>query len=182
MTGRLSADPNQPPDIQRRLYWMRLALRQADKALRLEEAPIGALVVQNGKIIGRGYNLRETRQDVVLHAEILAIRQACRKLKSWRLDGCDLYVTLEPCVMCAGAIVQARIHAVYYGAADPKGGACGSVADVFSLPLNHHVEVSGGWLAEDCSSLLSGFFRQRRRLDKAAGSRAQRRNQASLPK
>ena len=109
--------------------WMKLALNQARKAMKAGETPVGAVLVCAGRVLGRGYNRREASADVTQHAELMAIRQASRRLGTWRLDGCDLYVTLEPCIMCAGAIVQARIRTVYYGAADPKAGACGSVVD-----------------------------------------------------
>lgn len=147
------------PDHEKR---MRQALHQADLARKVDEVPVGALVVCQGQIIGRGYNKRESGYDVTLHAEMIAIRQACRYLKSWRLDQCDLYVTLEPCVMCAGAIQQARIRTLYYGADDPKTGACGSVVDVFSLPSNHQVTVVKGILKKESSELLQSFFRQKR--------------------
>ncbi|MDW7656341.1 MAG: tRNA adenosine(34) deaminase TadA [Bacillota bacterium] len=157
---------------------MRLAINQAKKADRADEVPVGAVVVRDGVILGRGFNRRESRQDVTLHAELVAIRQACRRLNSWRLDDCDLYVTLEPCIMCAGAIVQARIRTLYYGAADPKAGACGSITDVFSLRQNHQVDVRSGLLASECSALLKGFFRRRRALDKASGTKGERKRQA----
>lgn len=158
---------------------MRLAITQARKADRADEVPVGAIIVRDGVILGRGYNRRESRQDVTLHAEMTAIRQACRRLGSWRLDGCDLYVTLEPCIMCAGAIVQARIRTLYYGADDPKTGACGSITDVFSLRQNHQVAVQSGLLASECSVLLKDFFRRRRALDKAAGTKSERRQQVT---
>lgn len=157
---------------------MQLAIRQAQKADAAGEVPVGAVVVRDGVILGRGYNQRESRQDVTLHAEMAAIRQACRRLNSWRLDGCDLFVTLEPCVMCAGAIIQARIRTLYYGTDDPKAGACGSLVDLFSLRQNHSVEVRSGLLAETCSALLKNFFQRRRALDKAAGTKGERRRQA----
>lgn len=141
---------------------MRAALAQAQKARQAEESPIGCVLVHNGKIIARGYNLRETRQDVTLHAELTAIRKACRKLSSWRLEDCDLYVTLEPCYMCAGAIIQARIRHVYFGAADPKAGAVISRNHLFDLDHNHHVAYSGGILEEPCSDILSAFFKELR--------------------
>ena len=157
---------------------MLLAVRQAQKAKEAGEVPVGAIVVRDGVVLGRGYNRRESRQDVTLHAEMIAIRQACRRLNSWRLDACDLYVTLEPCIMCAGAIIQARIRTLHYGSDDPKAGACGSLVDLFSLRQNHSVEVRSGLLAETCSALLKDFFQQRRALDKAAGTRGARRRQA----
>jgi tRNA(adenine34) deaminase len=163
------------------LYWMNRALDQARQAGLRDEAPVGAVVVCAGRLVGRGFNLRETRQDVTLHAEIMAIRQACRRLGSWRLDACDLYVTLEPCLMCAGAIIQARIRTLYYGAADPKAGACGSVLNALAIPFNHPVTVCGGLLAEESAHLLHTFFRQRRKFDKAAGTRRERRAAAGGP-
>lgn len=159
-------------------YYMRAALRQAEKAKAEDETPVGAVLVLDGLIIGRGRNRREKRQDVTLHAELEAIRQASRRLGSWRLDGAVLYVTLEPCVMCAGAIVQARIARVVFGAWDPKAGAAGSVTDIFSLKLNHRSEIVSGVLASECSEILKSFFQERRKLDKAAGSRSQRKSQA----
>ena len=152
--------------------------KQAQKAKEAGEVPVGAIVVRDGVVLGRGYNRRESRQDVTLHAEMIAIRQACRRLNSWRLDACDLYVTLEPCIMCAGAIIQARIRTLHYGADDPKAGACGSLVDLFSLRQNHSVEVRSGLMAETCSSLLKNFFQRRRTLDKAAGTKGERRRQA----
>jgi len=158
--------------------YMRAALREAHKAELLGEVPIGAVIIQGGQIIARGHNRRETLQDVTLHAEIVAIRKACRKLKTWRLDGCELYVTLEPCVMCAGAIVQARITSVYFGADDPKAGAVGSITNIFTLKQNHQVQWQSGLLKENCSQVLRDFFARRRAIDKASGSRAVRRAQA----
>jgi tRNA(adenine34) deaminase len=159
-------------------YWMKAALRQAARAGKIDETPVGAVVVREGKIVGRGFNRRETRQDATLHAEMTAIRQACRRLGSWRLDGCTLYVTLEPCLMCAGAIIQARTGRLVFGAADPKAGACGSLTDVFSLRHNHQVHVEGGLLASACSAILKEFFKSRREADKCAGSRSVRRASA----
>lgn len=157
---------------------MKSALRQAIRAAAEDEPPIGAVIVHEGKIIGHGRNRRESFQDVTRHAEIEAIRQASRRLGSWRLTDCDLYVTLEPCLMCAGAIVQARIRTVVFGAYDPKAGAAGSVIDVFSLRLNHQVEVRGGVLETECALLLKDYFKNRRLRDKAQGTRAQRKQDA----
>jgi tRNA(adenine34) deaminase len=160
-------------------YWMKCALRQAEKAALSDETPIGAVIVYQNRIIGRGCNQRETRQDVTLHAEMTAIRQACRHLHSWRLDGASLYVTLEPCPMCAGAVIQSRINKLYYGAADPKAGACGSATNLFAIPFNHEVKVAGGLLAESSAALLVRFFQERRRKDKGEGPRS-RRKQAAI--
>ncbi len=155
-------------------FYMRAALRQAEKACAEDETPVGAVIVHEGRIIGRGRNRREQSQDVTRHAEIEAIRQACRHFGSWRLDGCTLYVTLEPCVMCAGAIVQSRIARVFYGANDPKAGAAGSVTNIFDLSINHQTAIIGGLLHAECSKILKDFFRRRREQDKAAGSRSRR--------
>ena len=142
---------------------MRLALREADRALPHEDVPVGAVVVFAGEVIGVGHNERELRQDPTAHAEALAIREAARTLGSWRLLGTTLYVTLEPCAMCAGAIVLARIPRVVYGTDDPKAGAAGSVLDILAEPrLNHRPVVLGGVLAEEAAELLRVFFRSRR--------------------
>lgn len=175
-----SPDPAmEPPLCTDPGLFMKKALRYARKAAELEETPIGAVIVKEGRVISNGYNLRENRQDVTLHAELIAIRKACRKLHSWRLDQCDLYVTLEPCVMCAGAIQQARIRTVYFGATDPKGGGVVSKASVLDLPLNHKVIYEGGILAEESGALLKDFFLAMRIQDKKSGlSKGQRRLQS----
>ena len=143
--------------------FMRAAVAEAKKAAQKGECPIGAVIVLDGKILARGHNLRETKECVINHAEIIAIQKANKKLDSWRLDGCDLYVTLEPCAMCAGAIIQSRIRSVYFGAFDSKAGACGSVTDLFVPGLfNHTVAVNGGIQKEECGALLSDFFRNLR--------------------
>jgi tRNA(adenine34) deaminase len=144
-------------------YFMRLALREAEQALAHEDVPIGAVAVHGGEVIGAGHNEREVRQDPTAHAELIALREAARRVGSWRVLETVLYVTLEPCAMCAGAIVLARIPRVVYGAADPKAGAGGSVLDVLGEPrLNHRPEVAGGLLAAECGALLSEFFAARR--------------------
>jgi tRNA(adenine34) deaminase len=163
------------PVIHPDTYFMQAALAEARLAAASGEVPIGAVIVRGNRIIARGHNRREALPDATAHAEIMAIRSACRRLKTWRLDDCDLYVTLEPCVMCAGAIVQARIRKVYYGATDPRAGAVESITQVFSLRQNHTVAWEGHLLAEDCSQVLRDFFRYRRLLNQAAGSRAVRR-------
>jgi tRNA(adenine34) deaminase len=148
-----------PPDA----HLMRLALRQAERALEHDDVPIGAVVARGDEILASAHNERERRQDPTAHAEILALREAAHVLGSWRVLDCTLFVTLEPCAMCAGAIVLARIPWVVYGATDPKAGACGSVLDVLADPrLNHRPEVLGGVLAEECSTLLGEFFAARR--------------------
>jgi Cytosine/adenosine deaminases len=142
---------------------MFLALKAADEAREAGEVPVGAVVFHKGKMIGRAYNQREMLQDPTAHAEVLAITQAAAALESWRLDECELYVTLEPCAMCAGALVLSRMKRLVYGARDPKAGACGSVLDVLACEqLNHTVEVTSGVLGEPCGLILSEFFRERR--------------------
>jgi len=142
---------------------MRLALREAEQAREHDDVPIGAVVVHGGELLAAAHNERELRQDPTAHAEILALREAARALGSWRVLDATLYVTLEPCAMCAGAIVLARIPRVVYGATDPKAGACGSVLDVLAeTRLNHRPEVISGLLAPECGQLLSDFFASRR--------------------
>lgn len=142
---------------------MRLALREAERAMEHEDVPIGAVLVHEGEVLATGRNERELRQDPTAHAEVLALREAAEKLGSWRVLETVLYVTLEPCAMCAGAIVLARVPRVVFGAWDPKAGAAGSVLDVLAQPrLNHRPEVAGGLLAEECGALLSSFFAGRR--------------------
>jgi tRNA(adenine34) deaminase len=143
--------------------WMQAAIEEAEKAWKIGEVPIGAVIVRNGEIIGRGHNLRETAKDPTLHAEMIAIRQAAERLGGWRLIGCTLYVTLEPCPMCAGAIVQSRIGKVVYGAADPKAGCAGTLMNLLEDErFNHQAEVIPGVMAEQCGSLLTHFFRELR--------------------
>lgn len=144
-------------------WYMKRAIKEADKALKKQEAPIGAVIVHKGKIIARGHNEKELKQDPTMHAEITAIKKAAKKLGSWRLTECEMYVTLEPCAMCAGAIVQARIPKLYIGTADPKSGATGSVLNITDVPgLNHKVDVCFGILQEECSKMLKDFFRSLR--------------------
>lgn len=139
------------------------AIKEAKKAYAKGETPIGAVIVMEGEIISRGHNEKELKQDATLHAEITAIKKASKKLQSWRLNQCDMYVTLEPCVMCAGAIIQSRIRRLYIGAPDPKAGAAGSVINVFSVDgFNHNVEVIQGISEEECSSILRNFFKELR--------------------
>ena len=144
-------------------YFMRLAIREAERALEHDDVPIGAVVVAAGEVIGAGRNERELRQDPTAHAEMLALREAARHVGSWRVLESVLYVTLEPCAMCAGAIVLGRVARVVYGTADPKAGAAGSVLDVLGeRRLNHRPEVAGGLLADECAALLVDFFSSRR--------------------
>lgn len=139
--------------------YMKAALREAKKAYLLDEVPIGCVIVQNDKIIARGYNRRNTDKNTLAHAELIALRKACRKTGDWRLEDCTMYITLEPCQMCAGAIVQARIKKVVIGAMNAKAGCAGSVINLLQIPeFNHQVEVEKGVLEEECSSMLSGFF------------------------
>ena len=148
-------------------YFMREAITEAQKALKLQEVPIGAVVVYQNEIIGRGYNTRETEQKSTGHAELMAIEKACRKIGSWRLEKATLYVTLEPCPMCAGAIMLSRVQRVVYGARDPKGGCAGTILNILQDPrFNHQCEVTAGVLVEQCSTMLTEFFRNLRRKKK----------------
>lgn len=143
--------------------YMREAIRQAKKAYRLDETPIGCVIVHEGKIIGRGYNRRNTDKSPLAHAEITAIKKASRKIGDWRLEECTLYVTLEPCQMCAGAIIQSRIPRVVIGCMNPKAGCAGSVLNLLDVKeFNHQAEVTTGVLGQECSELMSGFFRELR--------------------
>ena len=142
---------------------MRLALREAESALPHDDVPVGCVIAKDGELVAAAPNERELRQDPTAHCEVLALREAASKLGSWRLSGVSLYVTLEPCAMCAGAIVLGRIPRVVYGAVDPKAGAAGSVLDILAEPLlNHRPAVAGGLLAEESAALLRAFFRSRR--------------------
>jgi tRNA(adenine34) deaminase len=141
---------------------MLAALAMAKKAVKKDEVPVGAVIVYRGAVIAKSHNLRETKKSPLAHAEILAIAKAARKLGGWRLTGCSLYVTLEPCPMCAGAIINARIDEVVFGAYDPKGGACGSLYNLTEGSLNHAPKVTGGIMAEESSSLLKQYFRSKR--------------------
>ena len=144
-------------------YFMRLALREAERALDHDDVPVGCVVARDGEVIAAAPNERELRGDPTAHAEVLALREAATAIGTWRLSGSALYVTLEPCTMCAGAMVLARVPRVVYGATDPKAGAAGSVLDVLSEPrLNHRPEVAGGLLAAESAELLRGFFGRRR--------------------
>ncbi len=143
--------------------YMRLALDLAGQAQAVGEVPVGAIVVRNGEIVGRGFNAPISRHDPSAHAEMIALRDAAQRLGNYRLNGCELFVTIEPCLMCAGAIMHARIARVVYGADDPKTGACGSILDAFAdKRLNHHTVVQGGLMAEECGAMLSNFFALRR--------------------
>lgn len=146
--------------------FMRIALEEARKAARRDEVPVGAVLVRNGKVIAKGRNCRENKKDPLGHAEIVAIRKGARRLGGWRLVGCTLYVTLEPCPMCMGAIINARIPAVVYGARDPKAGAAGSLYDLNEGKLNHTTDMTEGILREECSMILKEYFAAKRRKKK----------------
>ena len=147
--------------------FMKEALKEAKKAYNKLEIPVGAIIVKDGKIIARAHNIKEEKQDTTKHAEIIAIQKASKKLKSWRLKDCEMYVTLEPCTMCAGAIIQSRIKKVYIGTLDEKTGACGSVLNLFKdYKFNHNVEVEYGILKNECEEILKKFFKELRELKK----------------
>ncbi|MFN3715266.1 MAG: tRNA adenosine(34) deaminase TadA [Thiobacillus sp.] len=148
--------------------WMRQAIELAREAWQAGEVPVGAVIVAGGEIVGRGYNQPISRHDPTAHAEVMALRDAAARLANYRLPGATLYVTMEPCVMCAGAILHARVARVVYGAKEYKTGAHGSVLDVFAEPrLNHHCQIAGGVLQEECAALISDFFESRRQRKKA---------------
>jgi tRNA(adenine34) deaminase len=148
-------------------HFMQMALEEAEQALREDEVPVGAVIIHDGRLIARAHNQREQLRDPTAHAEMIAITQAAESRQSWRLDGCTLYVTLEPCPMCAGAILQARIPTLVYGAADPKAGAVDTLFRLLADPrLNHRVESVAGVLAAPCGEVLSRFFQHQRRLGK----------------
>lgn len=144
-------------------YFMHLAMLEAKAAAARGEIPVGALIVRDGKIIASAGNGRERDKSAIAHAELTAIGEACRVLEGWRLVGCELFVTLEPCPMCMGAIVNARIPRIVYGATDPKAGAVGGLFDMNAFPLNHHPEIVSGVLGDECAEMLREFFRERRR-------------------
>lgn len=144
-------------------YFMNLALAEAEKAAKIDEVPVGAVIVREGKVIARAHNRRETGKNPCAHAELLAIEKAAKKLGGWRLLGCQLYVTLEPCPMCAGAIINARVDEVYFGAYDKKAGCLGSICDLTTMPFNHHPLVNGGVLQEECAQVLKEYFQGKRK-------------------
>jgi tRNA(adenine34) deaminase len=159
----LESSPYDENPLSRHERWMRVALDQARLAAERGEVPVGAVIVYDGRLIAEGYNLRESLNDPTAHAEMIALTQAASELGSWRLEGCTLYATLEPCPMCAGAIVQARVPTVVYGTADPKAGACHSLYQITSDPrLNHRSSVLGGVLGDECRHELQAFFRRQR--------------------
>ena len=153
--------------MEEKEYYMRQALKEAEKAYKKLEVPVGAIIVKDGKIIARAHNQKETKTDTTKHAEIVAIQKASKKLNSWRLLDCEMYVTLEPCVMCAGAIINARIKKVCIGTMDEKTGAAGSVLNLFEdYKFNHKVEVEKGILKQECEEILKKFFRELRKMKK----------------
>ena len=146
--------------------FMKEALKEAKKAYEKLEVPVGAVIVKNGKIIARAHNLKETKKNTTKHAEILAIEKASKKLNAWRLLDCEMYITLEPCSMCAGAIINSRIKKIYIGALDEKTGAAGSVLNLFDYKFNHKVEVEKGILQKECEKVLKDFFKELRNIKK----------------
>ncbi|WP_314046485.1 tRNA adenosine(34) deaminase TadA [uncultured Granulicatella sp.] len=166
-------------ELQEKEFFMREALKEAQKAYDQEEVPIGAVVVLNGEIIGRGHNLREKEQDATLHAEIKAIRQANQHLGSWRLEDCELFVTLEPCPMCSGAMILARMKRVVFGAFDPKAGTAGTFMNLLQdSRFNHQVEVEQGVLEEECQEILRSFFKGLRERNKKRKQEAKQAQQS----
>ncbi|OIK07170.1 tRNA adenosine(34) deaminase TadA [Bacillus sp. MUM 13] len=164
-------------------YFMEIALEEAKKAFRLQEVPIGAVIVKDGEIIARGHNLRETEQSAIAHAELLAIRNACDIEGTWRLEDAALYVTLEPCPMCAGAILQSRIKKVVFGAYDPKAGCAGTFMNLLQdSRFNHQCELVQGVLGDECGEILSRFFRELREKKKRKKKLAQLENQMTFDK
>lgn len=143
-------------------YYMKEALKEAKKAYKKEEIPVGAILVIDDKIVARGHNKRELENSILSHAELNVIKKANKKLNSWRIENAKLYVTLEPCSMCMGAIIQSRISELYFGAYDQKGGACGSVLNLMDYKFNHNVKIQGGILEENCKKLLQDFFKELR--------------------
>ena len=150
--------------MNKEIYYMKYALKEAKKAYEIGEIPVGCVIVYNDKIIARAYNKRENNNISTAHAEILAINKACKKLNSWRLEDCDIYITLEPCVMCAGAIIQSRIKNCYYGAYDYRFGAHKSIINLFDVKFNHNVNIYGGILEDECSKIIKDFFKELRNL------------------
>jgi len=160
---------NQDQDIitksqenQQKFKYMTAALKQAEKAALQNEVPVGAVIVYKDKIIARAYNKREQNQEFHAHAEFLAMMKAAKKIGSWRLEDCDIYVTMEPCPMCAGAMIQSRVRSLYYGASDPKAGVAESMIHLFELPFNHKITVESGIMAEESQKILKTFFKKLR--------------------
>ena len=153
-----STDKSKNKDI----YFMQQALKSAQTAQEKDEVPVGAVIVKDNKIIARGYNKSISLKDTTAHAEIVAIRKACKKLNNYRLTDCSIYVTIEPCSMCMGALILARIKNLYFGAKDIKAGACGSVTDISKIKTNHKINVYGGLLEQDCATIIKKFFKSKR--------------------
>ncbi len=147
-------------------YFMNEALKEAKKAYEKEEIPVGAVIVKDGQIIGRGHNQKETKRDTTKHAEIIAIQKASKKNNAWRLEDCEMYVTLEPCTMCMGALINARIKKIYIGTMDPKTGACGSFIDLTKYKYNHKIEIETGIWQDKCEYILKDFFKVLRKKNK----------------
>lgn len=154
------------PLINKDTYFMQQALKCAELAYKKDEVPIGAVIVKDKKIIARGYNKSITLKDSTAHAEIVAIRKACKKLNNYRLNDCSMYVTIEPCIMCIGALVHARIKNLYFGAYDKKTGACGSFLDISKIKLNHKINIYSGLLQQNCAKIIKQFFKNKRKLNK----------------
>ena len=149
--------------MDEKIKFMKEALKEAQKSYKKEEIPVGAIIVKDGKIIAKGHNLKETKTDPTKHAEIIAIQKACKKLQTWRLTGCTMYVTLEPCSMCAGSLIQSRLDKVVIGTMDEKTGACGSVLNLLSdYKFNHTVQIETGIMQEECKTILQQFFKELR--------------------
>ena len=149
--------------MEKEIRFMKEALKEAKKAELIDEVPIGCVIVKDDKIIARGHNVRETKKTPLGHAEIIAISKASKKLNAWRLQDCDIYITLEPCIMCSGAIIQSRIRHIYYGAKDSKGGAIASSINVLEAKnINHHPKITSGILKEECSNIISEYFKRKR--------------------
>lgn len=149
--------------MDEKIKFMKEALKEAQKSYKKEEIPVGAIIVKDGKIIARGHNLKETKTDPTKHAEIIAIQKACKKLQTWRLTGCTMYVTLEPCSMCAGSLIQSRFDKVVIGTMDEKTGACGSVLNLLAdYKFNHIVQIETGIMQEECKTILQQFFKELR--------------------
>ena len=148
-------------------FFMNEALKEAKKAILIDEVPIGCVIVLDNKIIARAHNLKETKQNPVNHAEIICIQKASKKIKSWRLEKCSIYVTIEPCIMCSGAIIQSRIENVIFGSFDYKGGGCGGNIDISKVEkLNHYPTITSGVMNKECSEIVSNYFKQKRELKK----------------
>ncbi len=148
-------------------YYMHLALKEAEKSAQMDEVPIGAVLVENNHVLARGHNMKEKKKDPTCHAEIEVIRKACKKKASWRLENATLYVTIEPCMMCAGTMVWSRVRRIVYGAKDPKGGAMGSSFSLLEVKrLNHYPEITGGVLEEECAQIMKDYFQKKRKLSK----------------